>query len=279
MTRAEALQEGTAMLRDAGIESPRREARLLLAHALGLDQASLLLEPKTPTDPQPYRQLVARRCGREPLAYIVGSREFWSLSFQVSACTLIPRPESEVLIEAAVSCFPDRGGVESILDLGTGTGCLLLAALTEFPAAFGVGVDIEPAAARLAARNAVRLGKSEKCAFVAGRWADALLGCFDLVLSNPPYVRSQALRGLSPEIWAHEPVAALDGGSDGLESYRCVLPNLPRLLRPGGVAIFELGAGQAREAADLARGFAMTSYTVCDLAGIPRALVMRGSEP
>ena len=270
----DALRRGAEILRDAGIENPRLEARLLLAHALGITQTDLLAEPDAPST-SGYNSLLARRAAREPLAFILGYREFWSLRFAVSPATLIPRADSETLIEAALAAFPDRAAVRQILDLGTGTGCLLLAALTEFSEAFGVGVDIAPQAAALAAANAAALGLSARAAFLAGDWAAAIERRFDLVLCNPPYIPSADLPGLMPEIARHEPARALDGGPDGLVTYRRILADLPRLLTPAGVAILELGFGQETSvpALAVAAGFATTLRP--DLAGIPRALILR----
>ena len=274
-TVAEVLRLGAERLRNAGIDSPRREARLLLGHALGRTQADLLASSSDAIDPDPYFSLIARRAAREPLAYILGTREFWSLEFEVSPATLIPRPESETLIEAALAVFPDRHAVRRVLDLGTGTGCLLLAALTEFPQAFGIGLDRAPSAAALARRNARRLGLGTRTAFLAGDWGRGIGGRFDLVLCNPPYVPTAEIRALMPEVARHEPAGALDGGADGLRAYAALLAELPRLLAPGGAAVLELGQGQAEAVAALATGEGLTTSVKADLAGIPRALVGR----
>jgi release factor glutamine methyltransferase len=270
-----ALRNGAEALRIAGIDSPRLEARLLLAHALGIGREDLLRAAHQPVATDAYDALIARRAAHEPLALILGRREFWSLDFAVSPATLIPRPESETLIEAALAAFPDRAAVRSVLDLGTGTGCLLLAALSEFPAAFGIGVDRVPAAAALAARNAAALGLADRAAFLAGDWAAALAGRFDLILSNPPYIATTDLAGLMEEVAGHEPPSALDGGADGTDAYRRIVADLPRLLAPGGVAIVELGAGQSQSVAGLAGAAGLRADTRADLAGIPRALVLR----
>jgi release factor glutamine methyltransferase len=278
MTVGDALRLGAERLRDAGIDGARREARLLLGHALGLDPASLLAVASAAVATEPYFSYIARRAAHEPLAYILGTREFWSLSFEVSPETLIPRPDSETLIEAAQAAFPDRAVVRRVLDLGTGTGCLLLAALTEFPAAFGIGLDRRPASAALARRNALRLGLGRRSAFLAGDWGEAVRGGFDLVLCNPPYVRSGDISDLMPEVAHHEPASALDGGADGLRAYVRILADLPRLLAPGGVAALELGVGQADAVAALAMRVGLTTFARVDLAGMPRALVCRPAD-
>ncbi|MEJ1977383.1 MAG: peptide chain release factor N(5)-glutamine methyltransferase [Acetobacteraceae bacterium] len=272
-TLGDLLTAATAAL--AALDSPRREAQRLLAHATGLDLAALLRDRDRVVDAPGFEAMVARRAAREPLALITGRQGFWSLDLAVSADTLIPRADSESLIEAALEAFPDRA-VRRVLDLGTGTGCLLLAALTEFRAAWGVGVDLAPAAAALAKRNAESLGLADRCAMLAGDWATALHGTFDLVLSNPPYIEAAAVAGLMPEVSRYEPRRALDGGPDGLAAYRRILAALPDLLAPGGVAILELGAGQEADVADLARSGGLAPGTArADLEGIPRALPVR----
>jgi release factor glutamine methyltransferase len=238
-----------------------------------------LRDPAAPADIARLEPLVARREAREPLALIVGHREFWSLQFAVSPATLIPRPESETLIEAAVAAFAARPPPRRVLDLGTGTGCLLLAALSEFPAAFGVGVDRATEAAALAARNAAALDLADRALFVCGDWADALVARFDLVLCNPPYIRTADLADLMPEVARYEPRTALDGGTDGFAAWRRLLPALPRLLNPQGVAVLELGAGQAKIAIGLARQAGFAADARPDLAGIPRALVLLAASP
>jgi release factor glutamine methyltransferase len=272
----DALARAAGALAAAGIAAPRREARLLLCHALGCSPAALLAMPDQPAPPG-FDALLARRAAREPLAYITGRAEFWSLPIIVSPASLIPRADSETLIEAALAAFPDRARVRRVLDLGTGTGCLLLAALREFPGAFGVGVDIAPEAAALAAANAAALGLLGRAAFLAGNWAAALRARFDLVLANPPYVARGEIGGLMAEVALHEPARALDGGADGLAAYRALLADLPRLLMPGGAAVFELGMGQADRVAALARGHGLNAETRPDLAGIPRAIILRAA--
>ncbi len=272
---AHRLSAATDVLAAAGIEEPRREARLLLSHATGLDGAALLRYLPASYPAPGYDDLVARRAAREPLAYLVGHQPFWTLDLLVSADTLIPRADSETLVEAALEAFPTRN-VGRVLDLGTGTGCLLLAALTEFPDAWGVGVDLAEGAAGLARRNAQRAGLDGRAAFVCADWAAPLAGQFDLVLANPPYIDSATIPALMPEVAWYEPALALDGGTDGLHAYRALAAALPGLLSPRGVAILEVGVGQADAVAEIARAACLQPGPARhDLGGIARALPLR----
>jgi release factor glutamine methyltransferase len=268
-----------AALRAAGIADHRREARRLLAHAAGLTDAGLLAARHTPADAAVatrFAALVARRAAREPLAHLTGSVGFWSLELAISPATLIPRADSETLVEAVLAARPDRGAALRVLDLGTGTGCLLLAVLAEYPAATGLGVDRVAAAAALAAGNAARNGLAGRAAFIAGDWAAALAGRFDLILSNPPYIESGVIPRLMAEVARFEPASALDGGADGLDAYRRLVAALPGLLAPGGLAVLELGQGQAAEVTALARASGLEAVGLrADLAGIDRALLLQ----
>jgi release factor glutamine methyltransferase len=268
-------------LRGAAIEAPRLEARRLLAHVLGTTEEALLRDPRAavPADKaRHFAALLARRVAHEPFAYLTGRVGFWTLDLEVSPATLIPRADSETLVEAALAACPDKEAALRVLDLGTGTGALLLAVLSEFPAASGVGIDLKPAAAALAARNAARLGLAARARFLAGDWAAAVRGPFDLILCNPPYIESAAIPALMPEVARHEPASALDGGADGLVAYRRIIADLPRLLAPRGVAVLELGQGQqaAVEALGLAAGLTPEACSA-DLGGVPRALVLRAA--
>ncbi|WP_026440103.1 peptide chain release factor N(5)-glutamine methyltransferase [Acidocella facilis] len=267
---AQALAEITEALRQAGLEAPRREARALLAGCLGTNSAGLLA--RDAVDPAAYQAALARRAAREPLAYITGHKEFWGLDFLTTPATLIPRPDTETLIEAVLASGqrPAR-----ILDLGTGTGCLLLSALHELPEAFGVGVDLNPNAATLARANAQRLGLAARSAFLAGSWADAISQRFDLVLSNPPYIETGDLAGLMPDVRAYEPATALDGGADGLIAYRAIIADLPRLLTQDGQAVLELGIGQAHMVEELARQAGFETVLRRDISGIERAISLK----
>lgn len=267
---ATALAEITVRLQAAGIEEPRREARIILAAALGTSTAGLLA--RDTVEESLYEPLVARRTAREPLAYIIGRKEFWGLEFAVSAATLIPRPDTETLVEAVL-----ESGMQplTVLDLGTGTGCLLLAVLHEFPTATGFGVDINPEATALAQRNAEKLGMAGRAEFRTGDWAAGITQEFDLVLSNPPYIEHADITGLMPEVAKYEPAQALDGGVDGLAAYRAIIAALPRILARNGLAVLELGAGQAKSVAELAAQAGLACHTRPDLAGIDRAAVLK----
>ncbi len=272
---AEWLADAAAALGRAGVETPLREARLLLLHALGRSSGTLLDRGEL-VAPGGFAGLVARRVAREPMALIVGRQGFWTLDLEVSRDTLVPRADSEAVVEAALAA---RGDVARVLDLGTGTGCLLLAVLAEFPRAWGLGIDLSPAAAALAARNAVGNGLAGRAAFLCGDWVAAVApgvgGRFDLVVSNPPYIETAAMAGLMPEVVAHEPARALDGGADGLAAYRRIVAALPRLLAPDGVAVLELGEGQEAAVAGLARAAGLCPLGLRhDLGGVARALVL-----
>ena len=255
------------------------EARLLLAHALGSTPEALLRDRQANIDPIALEPLLSRRLTREPLALILGMREFWSLQFAVSRATLIPRPESETVVEAALAAFARRPPPRRILDLGTGTGCLLLAVLSEFSQAFGIGVDRSDEAARLAVHNAAALGLAGRTAFIVGDWAAALDARFDLVLCNPPYIPTSELSRLMPDVANYEPRSALDGGADGLAAYRHVIPDLSRLLSPDGIAVLELGIGQAAPVARIAGETGLSAESRNDLLGIARVLVLSPPSP
>ncbi len=273
-----ALRRGQARLRDAGVEAPRGDARLLLAAALGLRSGELMMAGEralTPAERRRFDALIERRCCREPVSRILGRREFWSLDLAITPATLDPRPDSETLVEAVLGRIEDHDRPQWVLDLGTGSGNLLLAVLAALPAAWGVGLDRDTAALAAAARNAGRLGLAGRAAFVASDWGAALAGNWDVILCNPPYVRTGDIGGLAPEVARFEPRGALDGGSDGLEAYRRVVPEVARLLAPDGLAALELGAGQAATVAGLARDQGLEPRDCLpDLAGIQRCLLL-----
>lgn len=271
------LFRGTELLRNAGIESPRREARLLLAHALCVSVDELVSTRAIGRDKATaFSGFLARRCRHEPLAYITGSREFWSMNFSVSPEVLIPRPESETLVEEALRKFPQRDAALQVLDLGAGSGCLLLAFLSERSNARGVGVDISQGAMSIAAGNARALLPDGRALFRLSDWTDDITGEFDVVFVNPPYISSAELPLLQPDVVRFEPHIALDGGPDGCNAYRSIAAGLPRVLSSGARVFIEAGQGQATVIRHIFASAGLTHEgTVCDLAGIPRCVIMR----
>jgi len=268
-------------LRAAGIDSPELDARLLVAHALGLDHAALAAAGTRVIDRDEAAAIAAltrRRLAREPVARIRGSKEFWGLELRVDAATLVPRPETETVVEAALAAFAAdtaRAWRLRIADLGTGCGALLLALLTELPDAFGVGTDTSLEALLVARDNARRL-RLTRAAFLACDMSAALGAPFDLIVSNPPYIPSTDIAALAPEVRDFDPRSALDGGRDGLDCYRRIAAAAPGLLAPGGAVVVEIGLGQAEGVAALfsAAGLAPIPPRP-DLSGVPRALVVR----
>jgi release factor glutamine methyltransferase len=277
MTVGALLAAATARLDAAGLAAPRREARLVLALALGVDPAAMLGWPERAVDPEKARAaeaLLQRRARREPLSRLAGHREFWSLDFALSPDTLDPRPDSETLIAAALADIPDRAAPLRVVDLGTGTGCLLLALLSELPHARGIGVDIAPGAITTARGNAARLGLANRAAFQLGGWGSRIAGPADVILTNPPYIPCDEIAALPPEVLRYDPVAALDGGPDGLAAYRVLGPAIRDLLSAAGKAYVELGAGQVDQVARLmAEAGLRVAAVKRDLAGIERCLI------
>jgi release factor glutamine methyltransferase len=268
-----------AALRDAGFDEPRRRARRLLATALGLSASEVFAQigrMVTEDDGERVAEILARAVVHEPLSRIVGVREFWGLDFMLSPDTLDPRPESETIVEAVLARLTDRDHAYRVLDLGTGTGCLLLSLLSELPAATGIGVDVAAGAVETARRNAARFGLTARAEFVVGDWAGGMVEAFDVVVANPPYIASADIPDLPREVRDFDPRRALDGGADGLDAYRVIAGELPRLLRPGGVFAGEFGQGQEEKVAGLIaiRGLSVAEI-VRDLAGIPRCVVAR----
>jgi release factor glutamine methyltransferase len=280
-TVAEARRSLAAQLRAGGIDTPELDARILIGHALGLDHAALAAADTRrlgAAEESAIAALAQRRLAHEPVARIVGVKEFWSLKLAVNAATLVPRPETETVVEAALAAVAaqrPRARALRIADLGTGSGAILLALLSELPEAFGVGTDLDSAALALARGNARRLGLT-RAAYVACDVAAALRGPFDLIVSNPPYIASGDIATLPPEVRLFDPRRALDGGPDGLDCYRAIAAVAPALLAPGGALVVELGAGQAEPVAALfaAAGLAPAPPRA-DLNGVPRALVTR----
>ncbi|WP_284694158.1 peptide chain release factor N(5)-glutamine methyltransferase [Rhodoplanes serenus] len=270
-----------AVLRAAGLETPDLDARLLVGHALGLDHAGLAAaaeRPLTAEEATHVAALTTRRLAREPVTRILGGSAFWSLPLVVTADVLDPRPDTETVVEAALAAVTARQGgrdaTRRIADLGTGSGALLLALLTELPAAFGIGTDRSVAALATARDNAVRLGLLDRLRLVACDFGTALDGGLDLVVANPPYIPSREIAALAPEVRVYDPHLALDGGPDGLSAYRAIAADAGRLLAPGGVLVVEVGIGQAGAVAALFT----TAGLVCetpphpDLSGVLRAV-------
>ena len=278
-TIASARRMLTDRLRQAGIDSAETDARLLIAQALGIDRAELIANGERALNGDETKAidaLAARRLKREPVARIFGHKEFWSLSLQVGPAVLLPRPETETVIEAALDAVArDARQMERlrILDIGTGSGALLLALLSELPNAVGIGSDISAAALEIARANAGRSDLADRATFVACDIAAGLQGPFDLIVSNPPYVARGDIASLAPEVRDYDPALALDGGADGLDGYRAIVADARRMLAPGGKLIVELGMGQEPAVRAL---FTKAGLTVAaardDLAGIPRAL-------
>ncbi|WP_164156755.1 peptide chain release factor N(5)-glutamine methyltransferase [Sandarakinorhabdus rubra] len=260
----------TAATRIGG-ETPRLDAEVLLAHHLGCTRGDLLLHPDRAVDGESFQALVDRRAAGEPIAHITGRREFWSLDLAVTPDVLIPRPDSETLIEVALRLCAQPPA--RILDLGTGSGALLLAALHEYPAATGLGIDASPAALAVATENARRTGLAQRAQFQSGNWGEGLAERFDLILCNPPYIAED--EPLSPEVRAHEPATALFAGADGLDDYRRILPQLPGLLAPGGLAVLEIGWQQGRAVSALAAEQGFLAEVHPDLAGRDRCVSLR----
>ncbi|MDO9367055.1 MAG: peptide chain release factor N(5)-glutamine methyltransferase [Sphingopyxis sp.] len=274
------MTDVAAALRDAALrlaavsDTPRLDAELLMAHALDVERQAVLLDPSRFTVPDRFAELVAFRMTHEPIAYILGYRDFWTVRIGVGPGVLIPRPDSETLIEAAVAHF-GANGPKRILDLGTGPGTLLYAALSEWPAARGLGVEASGIALDYAQENGLALGLEDRAELMLGDWGAQVAGRFDLILCNPPYIADS--EKLMPDVANHEPPGALFAGANGLDDYRRIIPELPRLLAPNGAAILEIGATQHMSVRQLAEaaGFAVACNQ--DLGGRDRALTLTRS--
>ncbi|MAL78429.1 MAG: protein-(glutamine-N5) methyltransferase, release factor-specific [Sneathiella sp.] len=273
---AAVVASASRRLAEADIENARRDAMLLMAHLLESDIGIVYREGErelSVNQQAAYEAMIRRRAAREPISHITGHREFWSLDFLVSADVLDPRADSETLIEAALEHVKNGYAPHLILDLGTGSGCLLLALLHELPEATGVGVDVSEAALLLAQKNAVRLGLAERARFIKSSWGEKVTESFDLVISNPPYIPASHIATLQPEVREYDPRLALVGGDDGLDCYRAILADIGRLLRPDGLLLFEVGAGQAPEVGRLMGQSGLCNVRFYrDLAGIERCI-------
>jgi release factor glutamine methyltransferase len=278
------LRDTAVALGAAGIDNARFEARLLLGHATGLSTEQLIArgtQAASPAVAAALRTLTARRVQREPMAYILSEREFWGLTFKVTPAVLVPRPDSETLIEAALALLADHKHRWHILDLGVGSGCLLLTLLREFPKATGLGMDVSPEALAVARANAEALGVARRASLVRddwrrANWTERLGGPFDLVVSNPPYIAATAIDGLMPEVARFEPRLALNGGPDGLDAYRILAAEAPKLVTRGGWLAVEAGEGQAPKISGLFASAGLAPKAPWkDLGGIERVVAAR----
>lgn len=272
MTLREAIRDAAAQLEGIS-DTPRLDAELLAAHCIGETRENLLLRHLGDGTPASFQDHLRRRRAHEPMAYILGYRDFWTISLHVEPGVLIPRPDSETLLEAAVSHF-GTGGPATVLDLGTGTGALLLAALAQWPSAKGWGIDASPTAVAIAQDNANRLGMADRSRIMLGNWASGIDRWFDLVLCNPPYIADDEI--LPADVAEHEPAAALYAGSDGLDCYRLLAPETARLLTAGGLALFEIGSGQGDAVSKLFRDAGMEPRILKDLGGRNRCVAING---
>ncbi|MGI8853293.1 MAG: peptide chain release factor N(5)-glutamine methyltransferase [Methyloceanibacter sp.] len=279
----QAFVAAARILREAGIDTPELDARLLLRHATGLTQEDLLARPQFTLAPEVaarFDAAIARRLEREPVSRIVGMREFYGRVFLINRHTLDPRPDTETLIDATLEAIERNGWREEalrLLDLGTGTGCILLTLLAELPKAHGIGTDVSEVALLLASENARRLGLESRASFAAADWLDGIEGEFDLILANPPYVASGEIAGLAREVKDYDPLLALDGGADGLDAYRRIVAKATGMLRPGGHLMVEIGASQADAILGLfpAAGLGVDAHAVRhDLSGRPRVILL-----
>jgi release factor glutamine methyltransferase len=272
-----------ALLRTKAIESAELDARLLVGAVLGLDLTGLITaapQRLTETEAALLDDFADRRVAGEPVARILRTKEFWGLPLSLTSATLVPRPDTETIVEAALEILRAEGDRDRrlrVADIGTGSGAILLALLSEWPDAWGVGTDISEDALRAATANARQLGFAPRAAFVACDYAAALSGRFDLIVSNPPYIRSADIDGLAAEVRDHDPRQALDGGADGLDAYRLIVPEAARLLAPGGTLVLEVGHDQCRDVTRLLTitGLNLWGKPKVDLAGIPRAVMGR----
>lgn len=262
-------------LESAGIDTPVIDARLLIEAGAGVTRLDIITDPRRELSADQVAKveaLTTRRLAREPIGHILGRKAFWTLDLEVSADVLSPRPDTELLVETALTLLPKDANAR-VLDLGVGSGAILLAILNERPNVIGVGVDASEAALAIARRNAENLGLTERLDLRAGDWSNGLEETFDLVVSNPPYIPTDDIAGLEPEVARYEPRLALDGGADGLDAYRAIIAALERLLRPGGAFAFEVGIGQAEAVQELAKAHGFSTDTPrLDLNGIARVV-------
>jgi len=278
-TIAQARRALAERFRGEGFDSPDLDARLIVGHVLGLDHRALTMDfarALAPAEIDALAAAMARRLAHEPVARIVGAKEFWSLPLAITPDVLVPRPETETVVEAALAAVAPTAAAR-IADLGTGSGAILLALLSERPSAYGIGTDRDARTLAVARANATRLGLADRAGFVACDFGSAIAGQCDLVVANPPYVPTADIATLAPEVRNFDPRAALDGGPDGLSAYREIAADAARLLAPGGWLAVEIGIGQAEAVAAILadRGLAVVEPARQDLAGRPRVVVAR----
>lgn len=275
--RSDALLRGVQRLQAEGKPLARVDARLLLAHAMGITPSEILTTAHPPTDAQlkDYDALIARRAAHEPVAYILGHKEFWSLDFDVGPGVLVPRPDTETLVMQALTDFPDRNAALNVLDLGTGSGAILIAFLSERPNARGLGIEQSQDAMIWARKNIARHDLADRMTLQGDDWLMLSEGQFDIIFSNPPYIPSIDIEKLEPDVRDYEPRAALDGGKDGLDAYRALAPIIARQLKPAGKAFLEIGQGQEGKVPSIMAAAGLETLRVHpDLAGIPRCVVV-----
>jgi release factor glutamine methyltransferase len=273
--RSDALARGVARLQAEGKSAARVDARILLAHAMGITPSQILTTSHPPTEGQlqTYDALIARRTAHEPVAYITGHKEFWSLDFAVGPGVLIPRPDTETLVTQALNEFPDKSAALNVLDLGTGSGAILIAFLHERPNARGLGIEQSQQAMIWARKNIARHGLEGRATLQGDDWLMLNEGKFDVIFSNPPYIESDAIARLEPDVRDFEPREALDGGTDGLDAYRALAPVIARRLASGGKAFLEIGQGQEGKVPSIMSAVGLETLRVApDLAGIPRCV-------
>ncbi len=275
----EALRWAVLKLQQEKIESASLDGRILLEHVLGVSREQLLFALDQPISAEQYakfQMLVEKRAQRQPVAQLIGKREFWGMNFVVSGHTLDPRPDSEALVEYVLERIANRADNHKVLDLGTGTGCLLLSIISELPSAQGVGVDYCENALQVAKENSLALGFASRTQFFCGDWCEKLEGEFDIILANPPYIPTGVIPTLDPEVAVFEPKLALDGGDDGFSCYRKIMKKLPKIMAKNGFAAFELGMGQQKELTNIAEENGLEAVGVRnDLSGIARCIIFQ----
>lgn len=276
VTRRQWLRETETLLLQAGIKEARTDARFLLKASLNLSDTDLMVRSETVLDNDQSDRLdqaLSRRVNREPLSHILGTQPFWTLEMKVTPDVLTPRADTETVVEAVLNSISDRQSDLQILDIGTGSGAILLALISELAQAQGIGTDKSAPALEVACQNAVLHNLSDSVRFIETDWAEGIMGPFDIIVSNPPYIASDVIHTLDPEVKDHEPHLALDGGRDGLDAYRILLDAVPDMLKSGGLVAFEIGYDQGHTVLEMARDVGLTGVEcIKDLAGQDRCI-------